>query len=288
MQTTPALLPDQTVAAANCGSVADTLTKLVNAPFTLPGRGAAVLLVHGLGGGPYELQWLGDALHARLGFTVRALQLPGHTQAAFRMPHSTWQEWLGAVEEGHAQLQREAGDVSVHVVGFSTGCLSAARLAETRALSGRLVLLAPFVHVYKPSWLGVPPEVLLKRFQWLGWVPSAPTPLRDRALRREVDPCKPFTLFSLKATVSAKALCALVMPELARIAAPTLVLQGARDTVVDPRGAPELLAGLGCERRLRVLERSDHLLAIDEEREAVFDEVCRFLAPRSPEQGDAW
>ena len=250
----------------------------MNAPFTLPGRGASVLLVHGLGGGPYELQWLGDALHARNGFTVRALQLPGHTERAFRMPHSTWQQWFGAVEEAHAQLVSESNGAPVHVVGFSTGCLSAARLAETRALSGKLVLLAPFVHVYKPSWLGVPPEVLLKRLHWLGWVPSAPTPLRDRAIRRQVDPCKPFTMFSLKATISAKALCALVMPDLAKIAAPTLVLQGARDTVVDPRGAAELIAGLSGEKRLHVLERSDHLLAIDEERDEVFAEVSRFLS----------
>ena len=255
------------------------MTKLVNAPFTLPGRGASVLLVHGLGGGPYELQWLGDAVHARTGFTVRALQLPGHTQAAFRMPHSTWREWFGAVEAGHDELVRGSGGAPVHVVGFSTGCLSAARLAQTRSITGRLVLLAPFVHVYRPSWLGVPPEVLLRWFRWLRWVPSAPTPLRDRATRREVDPCKPFTMFSLEATRSAKELCAAVLADLAKIAAPTLVLQGARDTVVDPRGARELLEGLRCEKRLRLLERSDHLLAIDGEREEVFAEVCGFLAP---------
>ena len=246
-----------------------------------------MLLVHGLGGGPYELQWLGEALHARLGFAVHALQLPGHAAPAFRMPHSTWQEWLEAVEASHDALVRASGGAPVHVVGFSTGCLSAARLAQKRTLSGRLVLLAPFVHVYRPGWLGVPPERLLGQFHWLRWVPSAPTPLRDRSTRREVDRCKPFTLFSLKATLSARQLCAQVLAGLHQIEAPTLVLQGARDTVVDPRGAPELLAGLRCEKRLRVLEQSDHLLAIDAEREAVFEEVCAFLGAAAPGTGAA-
>lgn len=248
-----------------------TRTPLANAPFTLAGTGGAVLLVHGLGGGTYELQWLGEALHARLGVTVRAMHLPGHETPMRAMPASRHEDWVAAVE-------RELDALGpAHLVGFSTGALVALRVAEVRALAGKLVLLAPFIDIYRPPLLPVRPEALLEKTPWLSQVPRRPPPLRDAALRAEVSTVLPFSTMNLDAARSAKALSEVVMRELGRVTAPTLILQGEKDTVVDRSGAARIEAALAGDKRLVRLDDSDHLIVLDREGPRALDEVTAFL-----------
>ena len=148
---------------------------LTNTPFTLAGSApGAVLLVHGLGGGVYEVQWLAEHLHARLGLTVRAMHLAGHERPSRLMPPSTHDAWLASLRREYDALA--AAHRVVHVVGFSTGCLVVLRLAQQHAVSGKLVLLAPFLAVFKPALLPWRPEALLRAFRFLSQVPRRPPP----------------------------------------------------------------------------------------------------------------
>lgn len=250
---------------------------LTNTPFTLAGSApGAVLLVHGLGGGVYEVQWLAEHLHARLGLTVRAMHLAGHERPSTLMPPSTHDAWLASLRREYDALA--AAHRVVHVVGFSTGCLVVLRLAQQHAVSGKLVLLAPFLAVFKPALLPWRPEALLRAFRFLSQVPRRPPPLADRSLRAEVTRVLPFSTMNLDAARSALELAALVEQGLAQVTCPVLSIQGARDTVVDPAGATRLDAALGGEHRLVRLADSDHLVALDREREQLFDEVTGFLS----------
>lgn len=247
----------------------------------MPGEGGAALFVHGLGGGPYETQWLAEDLHARTGLAVRSMMLPGHEAPARRMPASRHEDWVAAVARERDALRASLPEgAPVHLVGFSTGCIIALRVEELHGSTGRVVLLAPFIDIYRPPLLPVRPEVLLEMVTAIDQVPRRGPRLRDRALRREVDACLPFPTMSLAAARSAKVLGELVMRDLAHVRAPVLLLQGMRDRVVDPSGAVRIEARLSGERRLVMLETSDHLVALDEERRRVFDETARFLAPR--------
>jgi len=239
----------------------------------LPGAGGAVLLVHGLGGGPYELQRLGEHLHRALGWTVRALQLPGHRQAGTWMPHSTWPQWLAGVEEALDRLERDTGVAGVHLVAFSMGTLPALRLAARGRLKGALVLLAPFLAVFRPWGLSLDWATRLARS-----VPRRPPPLRDPARRREVQRCVPFRMFSVASARSALELARQVLAEAGQVKVPCLVLQGDRDTVVDAAGAARLAARLGGPHRLEVIRGSDHLLALDSGQAEVFALTAAFLA----------
>ena len=106
-------------------------------------------------------------------------------------------------------------------------------------------------------------------------------PLRDRATRDEVARCTTFRTFNLDATRSALDLVALAVDAAPRVQAPTLIVQGARDSVVDPAGARDLAARLPGGGRLAWMARSDHLLMLDEDRAEVTREVLAFLDVRT-------
>ena len=65
------------------------------------------------------------------------------------------------------------------------------------------------------------------------------------------------------------------------ITTPTLIIQGRRDTVVEPRKAAWLHDHLGSTRKaLVVLPRSDHLVALDRDRERAVSLTRDFVLGR--------
>ncbi len=236
------------------------------------------LLVHGLGGGPYELEPLARRLE-QSGRFVLSLTLPGHEKDHTRvMPASRWQDWAQAVEEGFDQLAAFGRPVAV--VGFSTGGTLALLLARRRPVA-RLVLLAPFLSI---RYANLVP--LLKPENYLAWIgrffPNIPRfspPVRDAEARARFAQEERFRTFNLPATLSALELIKRVQPDLPRITTPTLILQGARERVVDPQGARTIYERLGsAEKSLVWLPQSDHLLIHDVDRDLALRESVNFLS----------
>src|SRR6478752_6372984 len=83
------------------------------------------LVLHGLGGGPYELEPLLAALRAE-GLRTLSPVLPGHEGPGPVMPASRWADWAATAEAGFDELASAGGPVAV--VGFSTGGTLALRL----------------------------------------------------------------------------------------------------------------------------------------------------------------
>jgi carboxylesterase len=250
-------------------------TKLCNNPFTLLGVGVPILFIHGLGGGVYELQWLAQELNERTGRPVLVIRLPGH-EPARRMPNQTYPKWIGAIEEELTAI----GSDMVDIVGFSAGAILALSLATGRfAYQVRsLVLLAPLVRIYRPKFLPVKTERVLQiGVKFLREVNRKKPPLQDPNLRTEVQRLLPFPNMNL---LVVQDVCRLVQDVLSRLkyieSPPTLILQGAKDTVVDPKGV-YTLTKLIKDYKLVLLPRSNHLLVLDKERHKVFGIVEEFL-----------
>ena len=74
----------------------------------------------------------------------------------------------------------------------------------------------------------------------------------------------------MNAALSAVELIDTVKPLVAKLTIPTLIIQGKLDSVVEPSGASWLHEHLGStEKSLVVLPHSDHLVALDRERDRV-------------------
>ena len=245
---------------------------LSNEPFYHIGAGAgACLLIHGLGGGVYELQTLGERLYQQ-GWTVRGMNLPGHDRAAKRMPDSTWSQWVACVQTEYQQLCRHHHRVAV--VGFSNGGLLALYLASQVQNLYRLVLLAPFLGMSR--WL----YPLVDSIGY--WIPSLPRwrlPIADPEMEAQARRVCFFRDFNLAAVRSAIELQRRVKRLLPQMTVPTLVIQSRQDRVVDPEAAWQGFQALGCtDKHFHWLTDCDHIITLDRHREAVMQLVSDFLA----------
>ena len=251
---------------------------LQNQPFFLVGSESdnhAYLLLHGLGGGVYEMQLLGEYLHQN-GMTVQGIQYPGHDRPAPKMPDSTWQDWYGHSLESYHQLTQTYERVSI--IGFSTGCVLGLHLAAQHPVH-KLVLLSPYLLIRRYWFTVLPLEAYVFSLgYWLQDIPRLGLPIRDPIMQAAAQQVVFFHTFNLKAVRSAIALIDQVKTELPQIQNPSLIIQSKRDSVVDPSGAMLLYEKLESdEKQLHWLERSDHVITLDVEREQVFAAIGEFL-----------
>ena len=197
-------------------------------------RATSCLVLHGLGGGPYEVAPLIDAMRDS-GINVLAPVLPGHEGPGPVMPASSWRDWAATAEASFDELA--AAGMPVAVLGFSTGATLALHLATRRPVD-RLVLMAPFFAIRYTGLIPLRPASYLRHLaQVLPDIPRRPPAVRDPEMRRRAARADRFRTFSLPATLSALELIEEVKPLVPSINVPTLILQGRLDTVVEPANA---------------------------------------------------
>jgi carboxylesterase len=240
--------------------------------------------LHGLGGGPYEVAPLIEALQGS-GLRVLAPVLPGHEGPGPVMPPSRWRDWAATAQASYHELARQPGPIVV--LGFSTGGTLALWLAS-RAPVTRLVLLAPFLAIRYSGLVPLRPASYLSQIaKVLPDLPRRPPAIRDPKMRRWAEAQDRFQTFSLAATLSALELIDEVLPLVPLIQTPTCIQQGRLDTVVEPGNASWLMRHLGsADKRLLWFDRSDHLLALDRERDRVIAEALAFALGVEPDRAE--
>lgn len=252
--------------------------KLNNEPFYWLGmhevmQDHAVLLLHGLGGGCYELRPIGERLHAQ-GFSVKSVNYPGHDRPATRMPQSVWQDWYAHIEAAYQELAENHRHVSL--IGFSTGCPLALKLAHQYPVD-RLVLLSPFLEIKRQFQIPLEPFVSPVS-HWLQHIPRIRLPIQDAQMRKQAHAIAYMQSFNLRTVCSALELIQEVKLLVPEIQNQTLIIQSPKDSVVDARGAQYLMTHLGSsDKNLHWLKTSNHIISLDVEREEVFSKVLEFL-----------
>ncbi len=238
---------------------------------------SAVLMLHGFVGSRGDFNGLGERLAAR-GFHVRMALAPGHGREPKEWSKPTPAEVLDHAREELAALKKDYA--TVDVVGFSMGGSVATILAAEGGVR-RCVLLAPYYGVTHKWWYGLPTET------WTAMLgPVVPYVKKSKyfvKVNREEAKDQIYS-YHVVSTKGARTLMALGeearRPEtLAAVTCPVLMIISDGDDASSPRRAREAFAGLTNAPAQAVwLQRSNHHLLWDYEREEVMAEVEAFLA----------
>jgi len=243
-------------------------------PFDLVGdREVGVVCVHGFTGSPYEMRYLSEQL-ARDGATVHGLLLPGHGTSVDDLARAGWRDWTCALDRAVDAMQRRCRRVAV--VGQSLGGLLALELAARRP---ELALVASLA---APLWLD---GIAGRAVRWLAGplgrvVPRIPklggSDVRDRIARAENPSYTAIPSRALAELVAGMRAADAALPQ---ITPPVLVIHARRDHTAPVACATRITERTtrARARRLRILPRSFHLIAIDVERDIVAAEVIAFL-----------
>lgn len=228
------------------------------------GAGPSLVLVHGLGYARWGWEPVVDALAER--FDVVLLDNRGIGESDAPPGPYTVSELAGDV----LGVLDEAGVEHAHVVGTSLGGMVAQELALTApGRVEKLVLVcttpggssaAPTPEATVRLLAEAPslePLVALRRFVENALAPEPPRELVERILAHRLATAQPFAAWLAQAAAGA---AFDVWDRLPGLRAPTLVLHGTEDDVVDPRNA-DLLATRIPDARVVWFEDCGHLLS---------------------------
>lgn len=216
-------------------------------------EGRACLLLHGFTGGPYEVEPLARGLE-EAGWYCRVPRLPGHDEGLAGLCDTTCDMWLEAACREAEQLEREFG--TFDLAGFSMGGMLGIYLAARYPVR-RLALLGAAAIYVSPG--------RMVRNMW--------------HIRHEERSVLQFKLKQTpaKAVLQFMRLVHRVRPDIPRVTAPALVVQGLQDPIVHPVSARYLAKRLPSVTETVYFPRSRHLLCLEEEAPSVICKVKGFF-----------
>lgn len=228
--------------------------------FYWPAGKVGVLLLHGLTATTVEVRTLGKMLHEQ-GYTVAGPLLPGHGTTPDELSRTSWKQWLDTASDAYQGLCLRCD--TIFVGGESMGGLLTLLLASMHPEIAGIMLYAPALVVRGARWA---------RFL---------APFWQFQRKKHVDESMPWQGYYVNPIRTAAELYQLQRQVLARLPAiktPALILQGKLDQTIDPQSAQVVYDMIGSPHKaLHWLERSGHVLILDQELDIVAQRTLDFL-----------
>jgi carboxylesterase len=224
-----------------------------------------ILLLHGLTGTPGEVEPLGNYLAER-GISTLGPWLKGHDTNPKDLAKTTWQDWAESAREAYDHLKQNCS--KVFVGGLSMGADQALHLAAHVPVAGVIPMATP-VRIFDFRFNGI---AFFRFLQW--WTTSLTGGILDPASPPHVT----YPYVMTKSLYDLKKFMDVVREELPRITVPALVIQGRKDSMVPPPNGELIYNSLGsASKHLLYLDRSDHVVTMDYDKQAVFEKAFNFI-----------
>ncbi|RBW71020.1 alpha/beta hydrolase [Bacillus taeanensis] len=240
--------------------------------FTFEGGNRAVLLLHGFTGNTADVRMLGRYLQSK-GYTSHSPLYKGHGKPPERFIESTPQDWWKNVIDGYNFL-RDSGYKKVAAAGISLGGVFSLKLALELPLVGIVPMCAP---------MGLQNKNILRNMV-LSYSREYKKHERknDEQIEQELNIIERNSLEMIQLL---QKLVADVRENLKHITVPTFVVQGRHDKVINLDSPEIIYHTVKTEnKKLNWYEQSGHIITLEEERNQVEEDVCKFLDTLSWEE----
>jgi len=235
------------------------------------GSPRGVLLLHGFGDTPQTLRLLAAHLHSN-GYDVVVPLLPGHGRNVTAFMQSRRADWIAHARAELRELRQSHETVAV--AGLSMGGALAATLAAENPDISSLVLISPYLAM--PATHRV-----ASAFHWL-WGPiagarpsSSPRSILDPSERAQN---LGYGVYTARLLYELGRTAANAQRVLKQITVPTLLVQSKEDPRVAPSVAEAAIRAISSEeKRLVWAKGGGHIITVDYGRDAVFDEVQKWV-----------
>jgi esterase/lipase/1-acyl-sn-glycerol-3-phosphate acyltransferase len=231
-----------------------------------------IVLCHGYLAAPEEVRELAEHLH-RLGFAVHCPRLPGHGTAPLALNAVTCADWRRAY--GRAVVAMRCRYRHVILAGFSAGALLALDAASRFPGLLGVVAINPSLRLVDKASLLVPSLVTVNHLLDTLHLGHARF---DHIANQAENPAINYRQNYFNGVHQLGKLIALTHDRLSAVAAPTLIVQGDHDPVVEPRGAETVRAALGSEEKeLAMMAFDRHVIVRGPGSEVVLKRVGDFV-----------
>lgn len=226
-------------------------------------RDTICMLIHGFGGGPFELEALKTNLESS-GIKAYDLILPGHLSGKKGLRHCKYTDWIHAVEKQFTELRAQNKDAKIIVVGFSMGGLLGAHLAKYYDVDALITLNTPIRYWnIRRVLLNIEQDIASGRLD---------------AIKRYVYSC---TMYPLNALWHFKRLLRTSKSNFKSITCPVLVVQAMDDDAVHYKSAEYIIGSvLSAEKKCIYIEKGGHGILLGSGTEETVHHVCQFIGER--------
>lgn len=216
------------------------------------------LIIHGFGGGVYEIAPLADRLQ-RQGYEIVCPVLQGHTGIRRDLGRCTYEDWVLSAEKELQTLQKYCNRVAI--IGFSMGGLIAVHLVRKYRADCLALLNMPIYYWdVKRILLNLREDLRTGRYTNL-----------KRYARSSID--KP-----LRALWNFRCLLSITRPLLEDITVPIYIAQAEDDDTVQPRSAEYIYRHVqSADKQLRYYGPAGHTICLSPSSEQLLVDVAGFL-----------
>ncbi|MED3910028.1 carboxylesterase [Peribacillus simplex] len=234
-------------------------------PFTFEGGKRAVLLLHGFTGNSADVRMLGRYLEKQ-GYTCHAPHYKGHGVPPEELVKTGPEDWWKDVMMAYDFLKSK-GYEEIAVAGLSLGGVFSLKLGYTVPIKGIVSMCAPmYIKSEEMMFKGVL-EYAREFKKYEGKT--------QEQIELEMDLLADKPMNTLKAL---QELITDVREHVDLIYAPTFVVQGRHDDVINPKSADIIIDAIESPvKKIKWYEESGHVITLDKEKNQLHEDVLGFL-----------
>ncbi|MDD5211214.1 MAG: alpha/beta hydrolase, partial [Sulfuricurvum sp.] len=254
-------------------SIIQSKPKEIGRPFIMynPHNEIGMVMSHGYKSAPKEMETLAEFIHS-LGVNVYCIRMEGHGTVPEDLKGSAYTHWIDSFNRGFAAMRLISH--RLYLCGFSAGGVLAliAAASKQHKVDGLICIntaikfddmrfnyLLPTMGVIS-SWL----SVINSKIEYIQDTPENP----------EIN----YSEHHIQSIRELKKLIDFAYPLLKKITTKTLIIQGDKDPVVNPKGADVIYNAIKSEEKTKVIiKANEHVILNEKHYEEIFEAVKAFI-----------